>query len=192
MDSLPTIYLNASLHCGHTYTLERIEHAKQSEIDQNFIWWTKILNNPKNHDDRLYCKICNNHITYSKQVILSDCEEVESPQPIANKNTPRTYTCCYLEGESILALVDGGASTSCVDQRWVKKKGLPIEPRTGTIGQFAEGYDVPRIGIVSGLRLQNGERTLRVNLEVMNINNEELVIGVDLFESLHFRIIGVP
>jgi hypothetical protein len=111
----------------------------------------------------------------------------------ANKRVACLRTPCYLEGEKVIAFVDGGATTSFVDRQWIEKRGLAIEPRTGTLTQFVDGSTLPRIGVVSGLCLENGKKSLRVDLEVANLSGEEeVVLGIDLFESLGFQVLGVP
>ena len=57
-----------------------------------------------------------------------------------------------------MAFVDGGATTSFVDRRWVEKNGLSIESRAGTLTQFVDGSTLPRIGVVTGFTLENGRQ----------------------------------
>ena len=65
-------------------------------------------------------------------------------------------TPCILNGEKVIAFVDGGALHSFVDVKWVTKQGLPIAPRRGVITQFIDRAEKPRIGVVEGLVLENG------------------------------------
>ena len=111
----------------------------------------------------------------------------------ANKRVACLRTPCYLEGQKVMAFVDGGATTSFVDRRWVQRNALPIEPRSGTLTQFVDGSILPRIGVVTGLTLENGNKVLRVDLEVADLSgDEEVIIGIDLFEPLGFQVLGVP
>ncbi len=111
----------------------------------------------------------------------------------ANKRVACLRTPCYLEGQKVIAYVDGGANTSFVDRRWAVTNGLKIEPRSGTLTQFVDGATMPRIGVVPGVCLENGKKVLRVDLEVADLSGEEeVVIGIDLFEPLGFQVLGVP
>ena len=88
--------------------------------------------------------------------------------------------------------MDGRASHSFVDVKWVTKQGLLIAPRSGIITQFINGAEKPRIGVVEGLVLENGQHRIQVDFEVANLEGgEEIVIRMDLFKPLGFEIIGV-
>ena len=73
------------------------------------------------------------------------------------------------------------------------KQGLPIAPRRDVITQFIDRVEKPRIGVVEGLVLENGQHRIQVDFEVANLEGgEEMVIRMDLFKPLGFEIIGVP
>ena len=109
---------------------------------------------------------------------------------VANRQVACLHTPCYLEGEKVLAFVDGGANISFVDRRWVQKRGLTVEPRKGTLTQLVDGSTLPRVGVVCGLCLENGKKVLRVDLEVADLSGEEeVIIGIDLFEPLGFQVL---
>ena len=95
--------------------------------------------------------------------------------------------------ERKLLHVDGRASHSFIDVKWVTKQGLPIVPRRGVIIQFIDGAEKGRIGVVDALVLENGQHRIYVDFEVANLEGEkEMVIRMDLFKLLGFEIIGVP
>ena len=90
-----------------------------------------------------------------------------------------------------MAFVDGGATTSFINSDWVADKKIPIRPRTGKIQQFLSSHDMPRIGIVENLLLENGIYKIRVDLEVAPLSGkDQMVIGIDLFEPLGYELTG--
>jgi hypothetical protein len=91
----------------------------------------------------------------------------------ANKRVACLRTPCYLEGQKVMAFVDGGATTSFVDRRWINKNGLTIEPRPGTLTQFVDGSTLPCLGVVTGLTLENGDKILQVDLEAADLSGKE-------------------
>jgi len=102
-------------------------------------------------------------------------------------------TPCFLEGDRVMGFVDGGATHSFVSQSWVVKQDIPIIPAQGVIHQAFDKSSQPRIGRVEGLLLENGTRSIKVDLEVAELHGEEdLIIGMDLFQPLGFELVGVP
>ena len=92
-----------------------------------------------------------------------------------------------------MAFIDGGATTSFISKSWVLQNKLPIIPKGGKIVQFLSGSELPREGVVKGLTLENGNRKIIVDLEVATMSGEDqLVIGIDLFEPLGYKLQGVP
>src|SRR6185436_11561190 len=92
-----------------------------------------------------------------------------------------------------MAFIDGGATTSFISKSWVLQNKLPIIPKGGKIVQFLSGSELPREGVVKGLTLENGNRKIIVDLEVATMSREDqLVIGIDLFEPLGYELQGVP
>ena len=89
--------------------------------------------------------------------------------------------------------MDGGASHSFVDVKWVTKQGLPIAPRRDVITQFIDGAEKPRIGVVEGLVLENGRHRIQVDFEVAILEGgEKMVIRMDLFnlKLSEFHLLG--
>jgi hypothetical protein len=102
-------------------------------------------------------------------------------------------TPCYLENEKVIAFIDCGASHSIVSKSWVERMNIPIKPVNGILKQCIDGSTKPRIGVVEDLLLENGKKILKVTLEVAELADEEdLIIGMDLFASLGFTVSGVP
>lgn len=103
------------------------------------------------------------------------------------------HTPCILDGQKIIAFIDGGATHSFISKKWIEARNLPIVPRKGVIRQFIDGSEKPRVGAVEGLVLENGVRRIQVDLEVAELEGgEDMVIGMDLFQPLGFEIRGVP
>ena len=119
-----------------------------------------------------------------------DHEELK-PQNVLSATCLRTP--CLLEGEKIIAFVDAGSTSSFVNRAWVEKHDIPIVPQGGKIIQILSKSEEPRIGIVEGLTLENGTKKIKVNLEVGELSGEEeLVIGMDLFQPLGYELLNVP
>ena len=103
------------------------------------------------------------------------------------------HTPCVLDGQRILAFVDGGASTSFISKNSVDKLGWKVEPLIGVIKLALHGMDTPRIGVVTNKLLENGHHRFPVKLEVANLGDaEDLIIGLDLFPQLGYEIANVP
>jgi len=116
---------------------------------------------------------------------------IASNEPVTDMTGQRTP--CILEGQRVIAFVDGGASHSFVTKKWVEENGIEIVSRDGTIKQFIGGCEQPRLGAAEKLTLENGRKTLQVDLEVAELEGEEeLVIGRDLFQPLGYEMMNVP
>ena len=48
-----------------------------------------------------------------------------------------------------------------------------VEPQSGKIVQFMDGSELPRLGVVRGLKLENGNKVLNVDLEVASLSGED-------------------
>ena len=73
------------------------------------------------------------------------------------------------------------------------QKGVVQLSQYPDIVQCMDGSTVPRIGTVEGLRLENGRKAIKVNLEVAKLSGgEELIIGMDLFKPLGYELLNVP
>jgi len=83
-----------------------------------------------------------------------------------NESATGLHTPCFINGEKILAFIDGGATTSFIDEGLVKKLNLTVQPREGVIKQFLDGSERPRTGIVENINLVNGKKSLVINVEV--------------------------
>jgi hypothetical protein len=124
--------------------------------------------------------------TDSQEVLEAD--SVEKSLDIAGVRTP-----CVLEGERVIAFVDSGATDSFVSADLVRSKGWKITPRSGFIQQCLSKKGVPRIGAIEDVIFENGDKRIKVDLEVADLaGEEEVIIGVDLFRSLGYTIAGVP
>jgi hypothetical protein len=136
--------------------------------------------------------ISGKRVSASDPEMKTECSD-EASATSANKQTACLTTPCILEGQKVMAFVDGGATTSFVDHQWTLKNNIAITPRSGSLTQFIDSSAVPRIGVAQGLCLENGKSLLRVDLEVADLSgSEEVIISIDLFEPLGYAINGVP
>jgi hypothetical protein len=112
---------------------------------------------------------------------------------VNDANASCLRTPCILEGERVVAFVDAGATTSFIAKSLVDKHNWSVVPQQGKIRQCLTGSSVPRIGMVESLSLENGNKCIRADFEVADLDGEEsLIIGVDLFEALGYSVQNVP
>ena len=112
---------------------------------------------------------------------------------IATTTNYGLHTPCFLEGEKVIAFVDGGASNSFVSKNFVEKKKWVIEPQSGSVKQAFANTQVPRIGIIRKKLLENAQKRVLIDLEVVNLEDQEtLIIGLDLFKLLGYEISNIP
>ena len=134
------------------------------------------------------------HITADTAGVTGQQTDTAATAAVATMmvNEECIHTPCYLDGVSVMGLVDSGASRSFISQQWVNQHKLTVTPAVGVIKQFASNSSIPRIGRVEGLHLECGRRDLLVDLEVVSMDDEDLVIGIDLFRPLGFELMAVP
>jgi hypothetical protein len=132
--------------------------------------------------------VCTSAYGADKASDLPNSEVVQEYPQVACLQTP-----CVLDGERVIAFVDSEATDSFVSQKLVKRVGWTVVSRIGNIQQCLTGSSTPRLGAVESLILENGNKRLKVDLEVADLGGEEeLIIGVDLFRPLGFTIQNVP
>lgn len=117
--------------------------------------------------------------TLSKQDRIAPEHIVEGPVrvPIVI-NESRTF-----------ALIDSGASHSCVSHEFAQTLGEPITKADGRI-IGATGSSL-RIGVVN-LALEFGNHHLRHDFEIVPAEKYPIIIGRDLFKNLGLSITGLP
>ena len=81
-----------------------------------------------------------------------------------------------------MAFIDNGASKSFVSKRFVEQNiNSKFIQEMENCSMFTNGTEIPRLGEVIGVTLENGKRILQTNLEVADLQgDEDLVIGRDL------------
>ena len=123
-----------------------------------------------------------------KTLNVEQKENEENSKPIDGIHTP-----CVINGVSIIALVDPGATILFVDRNFVKENGWTVTPNKGIIRQAMTGSELPCMGEVRNVNIQNGTKDICVTLEVGNLSGDEKVIlGLDLFGQLGYTIINIP
>ena len=112
--------------------------------------------------------------------------EVISEKVIDNAPTLSTIgmkTPCILKDINIIEFIDPGTTHSLINKKCIMKYGLDITPKNEIIKQCISGSNISKIGIVENFLLENGTKSIRVDLEVGDIiDYEELLIGFDLFQ----------
>ena len=99
---------------------------------------------------------------------------------------------CLINGKKVFGLLDTGANVSVIDMDLVHKFRIKVEPAKGIINQAFEGNKSPRIGVVR-VMLEAGKKKLKVDLEVARLSGEtKLIIGMDLFNKLDFKLSNIP
>jgi hypothetical protein len=100
---------------------------------------------------------------------------------------------CVLNNEKVIGLLDTGANVSIIHKELVDKKRWKIDPKSGTITQAMEGKPQPRIGVVSDVSIEVGDRKIKATLEVAKLSGSvDFIIGMDLFNQLGFKLQNVP
>ena len=67
--------------------------------------------------------------------------------------------------------MDSRANRSFVNEDWVKQRELVIVSKEGAILQCSEHSNVPQIGVVEGITLENGSKKFKTDLEVIKMSS---------------------
>ena len=103
------------------------------------------------------------------------------------------HTPCIVDGQRVTAFVDGGASNSFVSRRFAEKHNWKWAPVSGSIKSALVNNTANRIGIVRDKKLENGRKIISADFEVADLgDNEDFIIGLDLFPKLGYEINNVP
>ncbi len=102
------------------------------------------------------------------------------------------YTPVTIEGVDALALVDSGASTMFIADRFVKEHGIELNEVKGTITGGTGLKLAERIGTVS-VTVENGGRNVQRTPEVILLpQGHDLAIGLPHFKNFGYSLAGVP
>ena len=101
-------------------------------------------------------------------------------------------TPCYVNGIKTFALIDSGAKISLISLKLVNQLNLSIIPTIGKLTQCISNHTVDRIGQVNNVILENGNKRISVSLKVVNLEDDELIIGIDLFHALGYTLRNIP
>lgn len=145
--------------------------------------------------EKVICNKCKQSGHYANRcpLLVKDVRMVHVEDEEEKDEGKQILTLCNVNGVELVGLVDTGASTSFVDINVVESNGWKISPRPGIIRQAMDGSSKSRIGVVEGVEFQNGSTSIKVNLEVANLNNGmKLIIGLNLFGKLNFELKNVP
>lgn len=93
------------------------------------------------------------------------------------------------EGERYDALLDTGATNSCIRKDVALKHGKQIIPVPGIIALADESATIPRIGHTENIQLRYGRCEVFAPFEVIE-ECYPFVIGIDLFHQLGFSVSG--
>jgi transposase InsO family protein len=91
-------------------------------------------------------------------------------------------------------LVDTGATISCVSEDVCNAYGWMIKrcvDENDTL-MLANGSTTKRVGVAEVVVMLQGGRFVRALFEVMRMDALDMIIGLDLFPSLHFYVGGLP
>lgn len=102
----------------------------------------------------------------------------------------RPFISVFLEGEKYDALIDTGATNSCISQEVVERHGKIIQPHDGTITLADESQTIPRIGQTESIEVRYGPHIVSAPFEVLE-HCCPFIIGMDLFHELGLGISGL-
>ncbi|KAI3644034.1 hypothetical protein MP228_010198 [Amoeboaphelidium protococcarum] len=102
------------------------------------------------------------------------------------------YVPCLIYGCKVSALVDSGAEVSLVDSDWCDKNGVQykLDKQDVIVGAFQSNSQVKSGEIQTSLAW--GDKDLNVKLIVTKLEDQQCIIGKDLFQSLGISIMGMP
>ena len=164
---------------------------------------------PMNKSNFDYAKNMATHETPIEEVICFNCfqhghfrEKCTAPKTVASYTIDRPEsipkpselltTLCLINGKRLTAMVDSGANASVIDRKWVIANDIPIISSEEGIIKEGLGTIKSRIGYVENIELRNGHKKINVSMEVADIADYDLIIGLDLFEPLSYKITGIP
>lgn len=117
-------------------------------------------------------------------------EQLAAVRRVMSVHNGSIMTPCELNGQPLYGLVDSGATISVVNRKFCEKHGLVIKPNKIKLSAaFADAAQ--QAGITQGV-IRNGGKTIEVELAVADLQDDDLIIGLDLFSTLGFTVTGVP
>jgi hypothetical protein len=127
-------------------------------------------------------------IKVGEQYIKKDNKDLEVYQDVPSP----IEVPCLLNEIKVIGILDTGANVSVIDKSLVKELKLEIEPREGSISQAFKGNVQDRTGVVRAV-IRVGKESANTLLEVADLHGEvKLLIGMDLFKQLGFKLKNVP
>lgn len=102
----------------------------------------------------------------------------------------RPFVSVFLEGEKYDALIDTGATDSCISREVVERHNKLIQPRDGAITLADESQTIPRIGQTESIEIRYGSHIVSAPFEVLE-RCCPFIIGMDLFHELGLGISGL-
>ena len=111
---------------------------------------------------------------------------VVNPVPV-----DRIRAACSINGRNLHAMVDTGAERSLIDLEFAKSLHLKMTPAKGVIHLAAEGKGIPRQGFVVVTLKLNQTSHIAV-MEVLKLQSEKAILGMDVMAPIGIRIQGVP
>jgi hypothetical protein len=127
-----------------------------------------------------------NNATNNKNIIL---RALRAPDLFDKEK--RVVTTIIFEGERYEALVDTGATDSCIRRDIAEKHKLNINPVEGVITLVDQSITIPRTGRTDNIELQVGIHYVSAPLEVID-QQYPFTIGIDLFHRFGLGITGLP
>ena len=110
----------------------------------------------------------------------------------ADRPELRLMAPVLLNDQKLYALVDSGSDTTIIDSNLVQKLGLDVVSQTGMINLAGKGQSVSRSGYVIA-SLTIADKTFdKLRLEVMELSDTPLLIGLDYFSLFGFSVEGIP
>ena len=116
--------------------------------------------------------------------IISQLNTHDSIDPCVNVNL-------IFEGETYPALLDTGATHSCIHADVVKKHMKEIHPISGQITLADTKSTTARVGQTESLEVTYNDQVIFAPFEVLNNCSHPFLIGMDLFHKLGLSISGL-
>ncbi|KAF9153034.1 hypothetical protein DFQ26_000697 [Actinomortierella ambigua] len=121
---------------------------------------------------------------------LSVKSSITSDSSPASRFDNRLIITVVFEGCQYDALLDTGATASCIRRDIAILHHKTIDRVQGTVSLAQEGVTIPRIGLVHDVELHHGCHIVSAPFEVL-LCHYPFIIGIDLFHKLGLSISGI-
>ena len=129
-----------------------------------------------------------------REVRLGTVKVFNSINSVKDKTPPKKPTHSHLSfvevkvnGVSLLALVDTGASSLFLSNEAAKHLGLHVEPTRNRF-KMPNSDEIPGVGVAKNVKLQVGTWEGKLPFEVIPLDDYDLILGLEFFDAARAMI----